>query len=139
MTLLLAYAILDFMIKKIIATPQLEFMYLITDFESFIEFAWIHNFLCTCDEKTALGYEIPWLLCYLHYLKDFYNNIIPKTIIKSKIYKVSKSSFQIQCLGHSWPRKVRRSPRWLLHPRPVRYYHVWRYLPCNLQKCSQLA
>ena len=39
LTLLLAYAILDFMIKKIIATPQLEFMYLITDFESFIEFA----------------------------------------------------------------------------------------------------
>ena len=64
------------MIKKIIATPQLKFIELQIMSHLLHLHIKIPKFLCTYDEKTALGYEIPWLLCYLHYLKDFYNNII---------------------------------------------------------------
>lgn len=45
----------------------------------------------------------------------------------------------IRCLGYRRSREIRRSPRWVLHQRTVRYHHVRRHIPNYLQKRSQLA
>ena len=47
------------MIKKIIATPQLKFIELQIMSHLLNLHIKILKFLCTHDEKTALGYEIP--------------------------------------------------------------------------------
>lgn len=45
----------------------------------------------------------------------------------------------LQCLGYRWTGKVRWSSWWILHPGPVRHYHVRRHLQNHLQERPQLA